>query len=306
MELNLNAVTVVMEVNVKKTKILRAIGGTNGELTARTAPADDAYQKEPERRSKFAPWLKWVMLTVVCMAIAAIIATPQIMKINDFTEPRSAGLALDGTAESAAKYVSPDKWEGLPTENFILDEQAVTGIAVDRRGFRRLEDIAAYADVWVVVPNVHETAQDGDNMQTSIAEYSETVGDNILTRQWDDHTISTGRRVLIHQNLIGGCTMDEPNNLLRVGGVYLLPLKFNQYRGAYEVAGDLDVLFELNDESEIVSHSRFPEFSKYDGESFSELLDDVRALYPAPDTEFIEQPINSVEEAEATSLKTPR
>jgi hypothetical protein len=92
--------------------------------------------------------------------------------------------------------------------------------------------------------------------------------------------------------------MDEPNNLLREGGVYLLPLKFDEFWGAYNVVGDLDVLFEVDDGGKIISHSRFPEFSKYDDKSFSELLDDVRALYPVPETEFTEKPINSLEEAE--------
>jgi hypothetical protein len=79
--------------------------------------------------------------------------------------------------------------------------------------------------------------------------------------------------------------------LLRVGGVYLLPVKFNPYWGAYEVVGDLDVLFELDDEGKIISHSRFPELNQYDGKPFSELLNAVRAIYPAPEAEFTEQPI---------------
>jgi hypothetical protein len=103
-------------------------------------------------------------------------------------------------------------------------------------------------------------------MQTSIAEHAETIGDVISTVQWNDYTVSTGSRILIRQILISGCTMDEPNNLLREGSVYLLPVKFNSHRGAYEVVGDLDVLFEFNDEGKIVSHSRFPDLNKYDGE----------------------------------------
>jgi hypothetical protein len=59
------------------------------------------------------------------------------------------------------------------------------------------------------------------------------------------------------------------------------------------------VLFELNEEGKIVSHSRYPDLNRYDGESFTRLLDDVRALYPTTDAQFIEQPINTVEEAQA-------
>ncbi|GHV42490.1 hypothetical protein FACS189490_11580 [Clostridia bacterium] len=313
---------------MKNDKILRAIGGIDEELIERAAP------KKRVRRVIFAPWLKWAMPVAACLVIAVAIAVPQLMKMNDYSggAPESAqvntggavagagsgdteaggtsagsapgsaglpspGLKLDGAIEYSASYVSPDEWRGLPTEDFVLDEQIFGGVAADRLGFRTLGDLAAHADAWVVVPNVHETAQDGKNMQTSIAEYAETIGDFIITRRWDDRTVSTGSRVLIRQKLIGGCTMDEPNNLLRVGGVYLLPLKFNQYWGAYEVIGDLDVLFELDDEGKIVSHSRFPEFSKYDGKLFSALLDDVRTLYPPPDVEFTEKPINSLEEA---------
>jgi hypothetical protein len=48
-----------------------------------------------------------------------------------------------------------------------------------------------------------------------------------------------------------------------------------------------------------VSHSRFDQFNKYDGKEFSELLDAVQALYPAPETEFTEQAVNSLEQAES-------
>ena len=64
--------------------------------------------------------------------------------------------------------------------------------------------------------------------------------------------------------------------------------------GAYEVVGDLDVLFELDDRCLIISHSRFTELNKYDGKAFSELLNDVRTLYPVPESEFAEQPIRDV------------
>ena len=164
--------------------------------------------------------------------------------------------------------------------------------------FASLQELAKRADAWILVPSVQEVSAEGNNMQTSIAEYAETIGDRISTRQWNDNTVSTGNRILIRQMLIGGCTMDEPNNLLRVGGVYLLPVRFNTSSGAYDVVGDLDVLFELNDEGEIVSHSRFPELNQFDGKSLTELLNAVRTLYSAPDTEFIEQPISSLEQAE--------
>ena len=94
--------------------------------------------------------------------------------------------------------------------------------------------------------------------------------------------------------------MEEPNNLLRVGGVYVLPLKFNEYLGAYRVVGDLDVLFELDDAGKMVSHSRFEGLNQYDGMSLPDFIEIVRGLYPPQsDIEFIEQPISSAEQAES-------
>jgi hypothetical protein len=188
-------------------------------------------------------------------------------------------LTIEGPSSEAC-YVDPDDWRGLPAEDFVLEEQTEGDVAGDRMVFQTLGDLSDHADAFIVVPNVHEIAPDGDNMQSAIAEYSEAIGAALQTRQWDDYTVSTGSRILIRQTLIGGCTMDEPNNLLRVGGVYLLPVKFNPYWGTYEVVGDLDVLFELDGEGKIVSHSRFPELNQYDGKPFSELLNAVRALYP--------------------------
>ena len=74
--------------------------------------------------------------------------------------------------------------------------------------------------------------------------------------------------------------MEEPNNLLRVGGVYVLPLRFNEYWGAYEVVGDLDVLFELDDTGKMVSHSRWEGLNQYDGMTLPDFIEAMRELYP--------------------------
>jgi hypothetical protein len=179
-------------------------------------------------------------------------------------------------------YTPLENWRGLSTGDFILQEQDDSPLEDVLISFQTLRDLADYAETFIVVAGVREVAPDGNNMQTVIAEYAETIGGTIQTDQWDDYTISTGNRILIRQMLISGCTMNEPNNLLRIGGVYLLPVRFHSTFGAYEVVGDLDVLFELDNEGRIVSHSRFPELNKYDGKTFSVLLDDVRALYPLP------------------------
>ena len=253
----------------------------------------------------FASWLKPAVSIAACMVVMAGVflcynaLRPQNQVTgNEPNNPGKSSLNIEEEANSPTSYADPDDWRGLAAENFVLQDQTGSNIEADRNVFQTLQDLADYSDAFIIVPNVHKTAPDGDNMQTAIAEYTETIGDRIQTRQWDDYTISTGNRILIRQTLIGGCTMDEPNNLLRIGGVYLLPVKFNSSLGAYEVVGDMDVLFELDADGKIVSHSQFAELNKYDGKAFSELLNAVRALYPMPETKFYEQPINSLEQAE--------
>jgi hypothetical protein len=310
-------------------KILRAIGGIDDELIERAAPKENAA-----RAVVCAPWLKWAVPVAACLILSAAAAmsilrnvspsgdrnvnsgsgiaegnneadgaSAENSAINDARPEAGAswpkpGLTIESGNVGEACYVVPDEWRGLATDDFVLREQT-DGISADRMVFQTLAELADYADAFAVVPKVHQTAQDGTTMQTAIAEYSETIGDMLITAQWDDYTVSTGGRILIRQRLISGCSMSEPNNLLREGGVYLLPVKFSADAGAYEVVGDFDVLFELDDEGKIVSHSRFPAFNRYDGTLFSELLNAVHALYPVPDASFIEQPIVSVEQAES-------
>lgn len=292
-------------------ELYEAVGGIDEKYIE---DADATKSNKEVHVVTFAPWLKRAIPIAACLVVLAgvFLVYNALHPLNQFTGDKSGNpgnitgdstigkppLNIEEGVNSAASYVDPDHWRGLAAENFVLQEKTESNIVADRNVFHTLQDLADYADAFIVVPNVHKVALDGDNMQTAIAEYAETIGDQIRTRQWDDYTISTGSRILIRQTLIGGCTMDEPNNLLRVGGVYLLPIRFDSYLGAYEVLGDLDVLFELDAEGKIVSHSRFPELNKYDGKTFSELLSAVRALYPMPETKFNEQPIDSLEQAQ--------
>lgn len=292
-------------------ELYEAVGGINEKYIE---DADATKSNKEVHAVTFAPWLKRAMPIAACLVVMAgvFLGYNALHPLNQFTGDNSGNpgnitgdstigkpsLKIEEGVNSDASYADPDDWRGLATENFVLQEQTESNIAADRMVFQTLQDLADYSDAFIIVPNVHKVEPEGDNMQTSIAEYAGTIGDRIQTRQWDDYTISTGSRILIRQTLIGGCTMDEPNNLLRAGGVYLLPVRFNSSLGAYEVVGDLDVLFELDAEGKIVSHSRFPELSKYDGKEFSELINAVWALYPALETEFNEQRIDSLEQAE--------
>lgn len=65
-------------------------------------------------------------------------------------------------------------------------------------------------------------------------------------------------------------------NLLREGGVYLLPLE--QFNAEWYVTGDMDVLFEVDDKGNVWSHSAFEAFNQYDGQAAGHLISELRTL----------------------------
>jgi hypothetical protein len=86
----------------------------------------------------------------------------------------------------------------------------------------------------------------------------------------------------IKQYLYGGCVGDEQTNLLRVGGVYILPLINWQDEDFWTVYGDLECLFEVDDKGLIQSHSRHEHLNKYDGQELALLWGDIEKLYANP------------------------
>lgn len=71
-------------------------------------------------------------------------------------------------------------------------------------------------------------------------------------------------------------TCKGTNNYLKVEGVYLLLIFY--YLDEYWVLGDLDVLFEIDDQGKIFSHSSYPEFTKYDGLDYINVFDVIKEM----------------------------
>ena len=295
---------------MKSKRLFVAIGNIDERFIDEDAEEITAIKHHPQKRLiyRYAGLVACAAILLLCVwAIPGLFNDPNKnipnnpggIVADDNATIQSPSLSLDNAPESAASYAALEDWRGrLQAGGFVLEENVNSLENTDRIVFRSLDDLAEYADAFVLIANVHEVAPDGDYMQSTIAEYAMTIGDQIRTKQWDDYTVSTGSRVLIRQQIIGGCTRDEPNNLLCVGGVYVLPLRFSEYWGAYEVIGDLDVLFELDEVGKMVSHSRWEGLNQYDGMTLPDFLNAVHGLYPQLENEFTEQPINSVEQAE--------
>lgn len=160
--------------------------------------------------------------------------------------------------------------KGLPVNNFKLSEIELKA-EMDRIAFFNFLNFYEYETDSFAIVKVADTqsipAADSDISEKQVS----TV--KVLEAVWGD---AVPEEINLTQYLYGGCTGDEATNLLRKDGVYLLPLGKNQ--GEYYLIGDLDVLFEIDDEGQIWSHSDYPDFNRFDGEGYQTVTNEIMRI----------------------------
>jgi len=165
---------------------------------------------------------------------------------------------------------------GLPVDNFNLDEIEDDSL-MDRIGYSKLSDFFAhYHSVPISFVFVHVT--DTEQSEEKISPYSvstmllQTSSLQILSTVWSQKS-DMPENITLVQTLFGGCMLDEKTNMLRKDGVYLLPLFYNEKNDVYHIAGDLDVLFEIDENGRVWSHSPFAGFNRFDGLDARKLIE---------------------------------
>lgn len=83
------------------------------------------------------------------------------------------------------------------------------------------------------------------------------------------------KQLKIVQSLNTGVSLDDKNILVRKNGVYLLPLIKDEKEKTWHIRFDHDVLFEVDHEGKIWSHSFIERFSDYDGKEATLLSDEI-------------------------------
>jgi hypothetical protein len=185
-----------------------------------------------------------------------------------------------------------DRIFGLPTSNYTWDEgpfmQADRMLTSELRHLMRDFD-STYPDVKAAFAIVRVSSVERfgiDRAAETMERYSESqiatcsVEYDFYGDEISPETANT--IVKVKQYLYGGCTGEEETNLLRVGGVYVLPLMNWQNEDFWTVYGDLDCLFEVDDRGLIQSHSLHKGFQKYDGQGLAVLWADIGYLYMNP------------------------
>lgn len=242
---------------MKSEKLYAAIGAADDELLIRC----EAEVKKPKTA-----WIKYGSF-VACAAVVLLFCVQAI-----------PGLFNSPTPNNLVNF-DPDNTAliGLPVEDFNLaDLHNSSGFEADRLVFTKLSDFFAYNKTHFVFVRVIEAEQWTEKNRHGISGYKaelQTSTLHILSTLWSDRELPD--TISVTQSKFGGCCADEETNLLRVGGVYMLPLSYWEEDDTWYINGDLDVLFEIDDQSRVWSHSQFEGFNQYDGKDAQELANDI-------------------------------
>lgn len=216
-----------------------------------------------DRRKRIVHWKPLAAVTAACLVLLV-----GVFVFNNIDTPDRSNKE-EGTAVVDIEDLS-DEVKGLPANDFKLSEIELN-IAMDRVVFFDFLNIFEFKTDNFVIVKVADT-KPVPAAKTEINEKQKSTV-KVLETIWGD---PVPEEVIITQYLYGGCIGDEVTNLLRKGGVYLLPLVKD--KGDYYLVGDLDVLFEIDDEGRIWSHSDYPDFNCYDGEDYQVVTNEIMRI----------------------------
>jgi len=197
---------------------------------------------------------------------------------RNFTLFRYAGIAACALILIACVWIVPvllkpePFYVGLPVENFSLAElHNPNGAEADSILFFRVSDFFSYNTSHIAFVRVIGTEQATVQNRPRRTDEIQTSTLQILSTVWSKNA-ELPETISVMQYKYGGCCADEPTNLLRKGGVYLLPLAYWENDGTWYINGTHAVLFEVDDTGRVWSHSPFEDFSSFDGKDASELV----------------------------------
>ena len=208
----------------------------------------------------------------VVLGFAGVAACAAVLLLCVFTIP---GL-LDKPVTDTPHDLSNTSIVGLPVENFNLAGlHNPGGEKASRIGFLKISDLFSYGKPYFVFVRVLE-ADEWTDKNSFLQSQKQTSTVHILSTLWSETELP--EIISVTQSKYGGCCDGEDTNLLRDGGVYLLPVIYDDVRETWIVSGDLDVLFEIDDQGRIWSHSQHEGFNQFDGQDANVVADIVTAM----------------------------
>ncbi len=234
-------------------------------------------KNKSDKKGMLKHWKAYATVTAACVILLAgvFILNPFLPdRLSDSDSAGKNSTLADQTKETENKQVAAadlsDEVKGLSVKDFKLSEISQNMI-MDRIAFIQFLNFFEYNTDSFVIVKVATTKAVPASPSDMSGKQSSTV--KILETVWGE---AVPEVINLTQYLYGGCVGDKATNLLRIGGVYLLPLE--KYNGEYYLNGDLDVLFEIDDQGKIWSHSDYADFNRYDGEDYQEVTKEITRI----------------------------
>lgn len=248
---------------MKNKRLINAGGNINNE---KPEPAENSPYVSPTEKKRF--WSR--KNAIIAAALVVVIAIAAIYAIDP-------GILGDkGTVQNNGSAVTA-QLRGLPVDNFSLSKVLHYKGVVDKWSTTDLKLFFGTKKHSIVVAKVNSVKDDANNHRqvakvTVIQQiYGDIKSNNLQISQYNSDE---------YKYFDPGTT-----NLLREGGVYILPLEKHDNSDLW-VNGDEEVLFEVDDKGKVFSHSGYLDFSSYDGQDAQTLVSKLQAL--ASDNDFIE------------------
>ncbi len=282
---------------MKSKQLIRAIGGINDKFILAAQP----LQKDPELSILYKRKHK-VQRYIPAAASLVIIASVSVLLIRnsswlEHTNNNSAIVYPQTTSDNSeyqpaktdSSSPSDSTIRGLPVENFSLSDIQDAGVSMDRIGFIKFGDFFRYGiDTFAViqVDDIHTLKKDKDDPDS----FEHQISDIRIIQSVYGNTQSDVAQIT--QSVITDHFCLGTTNLLRKGGVYVLPIE--QYNDTWVINGDMDVLFEVDDQGKVWSHSDFKEFSQFDGKNMDDLISHIQQLTADQDFMLANSPFSDI------------
>lgn len=196
----------------------------------------------------------------------------------------SSVIAYKNLSPSQKPNIDPDSLsdeiKGLAVDNFKLSD-VYAGISMDRDLIKNLVDFFAKSmgTDYIFIVKVAYT-------QSLKPKYSHEEGRQLSEVKILQNIYGSNEPdiIQIQQTIYGEGTEPDLTKqaLLREGGVYLLPLLMYYDEeldsDIYYIQGVYDVLFEIDEEGLVYSHSDFPDLSVFDGKDYKLLVEEIEKI----------------------------
>lgn len=226
--------------------------------------AEETEEKRPFKRGLY---VKQFAAAAACLVLvlAVTLAIP-LFRGKDIETPGSDG----GNKPVDTSLI------GLPCENFSLADTQEGGAMFDRVVYYDFDTMLQFGTEYFAVVRIIDTRTEDSRYKSGFdCQISEAY---VIENIYNDCGVD---RIQITQSIIENHFCLGTTNLLREGGLYLLPLKHEYNR--WFVVGDMDVLFEVDDKGIVWSHSGFETFNRYDGMSVESLISELKELFADED-----------------------